>query len=171
MGCHTWFSVPYETDKEKIIKFAQLWLDNSIWVSDGHRKMYQYAIDNKLEEPICEIAAIENDCRSENWILYKGISDYSLEKYNKENNTEIQKYTKEASELNLESYSDEPRIGGYPDNIIHSYDEMVEFMKTGFINDEGKQFDFYYDKDRIQHILIEIKQFFINHPQGIITFG
>nr|QBM02707.1 hypothetical protein [uncultured archaeon] len=173
MGCHTWFSAPYETDKKKIINLAQEWLNKTEYISAGHRKMYQWAIDNELEEPVCELATFETECnRNENWILYKDIRNFSVEKYNKENGTSYYKYDTFFDKNNvLESYSDEPRIGGYPDDIIHSYDEMVEFMKTGYTDKEGKHFDFHLDEDRKEMVMNGIKTFFTNHPQGIITFG
>lgn len=175
MGCHTWFSVPYKTDKNEIIKIAQDWLNNSDarFVTDGHRKMYQYAIDNELKEPILELAGIATDCNSFNeWILYKGIKDYSIEKYKEQHNIDIDPYDYEAMEqAGIENYSSEPRIGGYPDKIIKSYKEMVDFVKTGFTDEDGKHYDFRYDEDRKETFMKGIKQFFTNHPQGIITFG
>lgn len=173
MGCHTWFSVPYKTDKKEIIELAQNWLNKTDYISIGHRKMYQWAIDNEVKEPICELASFQTDCNIQlDWTLYKDIYDYSLEKYNKKNKVNIKKYSEEANKLTeIESYSDEPRIGGYPDKIIHSYDEMIDFMKTGYTNEEGTHHDFYIDDNRKEMVMNGIKQFFINHPNGIITFG
>jgi hypothetical protein len=48
---------------------------------------------------------------------------------------------------------------------------MVEFMKTGHIDEDGNNYQFYYDENRIEKVMDGIKQFFINHPEGIITFG
>lgn len=173
MGCHTWFSVPYKTDKKEIIELAQKWLDKTDYISPGHRKMYQWVIDNEIEEPICELASFETDCnRQSDWTLYKDIYDYTLEKYNRENKVNIQKYSEEAIKLtDIESYSDEPRIGGYPNKVIHSYDEMIDFMKVGYTNEEGEHYEFYIDENRKKMVMNGIKQFFINHPNGIITFG
>lgn len=175
MGCHTWFSVPYKTDKREIIEIAQEYVFTTKYITKGHKKMYQFAIDNELIEPVCELASIETDCvhrENSEWILYKDIRDYSVEEYNKKHGTNYHKYDKFFNENDvIESYSDEPRIGGYPDKIIHSYDEMVEFMKTGFNNEGGQHYDFYFDEDRIEKAMEGIKQFFVNHPSGIITFG
>ncbi len=173
MGCHTWFSVPYKTDKEEIIKLAQEFLNKSEYMSLGHKQMYQWAIDNKIEEPVCELASFEIDCnRQGEWSLYKDVKDFSIEKHNEKSGLSIDKYDYDACEkAGIESYSDEPRIGGYPDRIIRSYDDMIDFMSTGFTDDSGKHYDFYYDKERKEDFMSGIKQFFINHPQGIITFG
>jgi hypothetical protein len=67
--------------------------------------------------------------------------------------------------------TDEPRIGGYPDTIIKSADEMFKAMETGLINWEGKHFNFYWDKEREDYIRNNITEFFKNHPDGIIEFG
>ncbi len=64
-----------------------------------------------------------------------------------------------------------PRISGYPDKVIHSYEEMVMFMNTGFVDEEGKQHDFYWQPERYDFIMAGINRFFTNHPDGIITFG
>ncbi len=173
MGCHTWFSVPYKTDKKEIIEIAQNWLNKSDHVSIGHKKMYQWAIDNEIEEPVCELASFETDTNhKDGWLLYKDIDKYSKEKYNNLHGTNIDFHDSEAWKgINIELYSNEPRIGGYPDTIIKSYDQMVEFIKTGFTNAEGTHFDFRYEQDRKEHFMYGIETFFINHPNGIITFG
>lgn len=173
MGCHTWFSVPYKTDKKEIIEFAQNFLDNDEHMTDGYKEMYQFAIDNGLEEPICELAEIPTRCsQSMNWILYKDVTDFSLENYNKLHSTNYDKYDDFFGDNDiLESYSNEPRIGGYPDNIIRSYDEMVDFMTSGFVGVDGKKHEFRLDLDRKDRVMKGIKTFFTNHPLGIITFG
>ena len=174
MGCHTWFSVPYSADKEEIVELAQKYLDNLKGSSIGHKKMYQYAIDNLLEEPILELAEYSVDgCHSENWTVYVDIKKWSLLQYNKSNGTNYDSIFDEAvhNKIPLEYYSDEPRIGGYPDKVIRSYDEMVDFMKTGFTDEEGVRHDFYYDEDRKENFMNGIKTFFEKHPKGIITFG
>lgn len=175
MGCHTWFSVPYKTDKEEILKLAQHWLNKADHVSVGHKKMYQYAIENEIIEPVCELASYETDSSHDvetEWILYKDIKNYSIEKYNLENDTTIDKYDDEAcKKANIEYYSNEPRIGGYPDVIVKSYKEMVKFMETGFTDAEGKHHAFRYEENRKEAFMEGIKKFFINHPKGIISFG
>jgi len=44
-----------------------------------------------------------------------------------------------------ENDSDEPRIGGYPDTIIRSADEMFKAMQTGLTNWENKHFHFRFE--------------------------
>ena len=67
--------------------------------------------------------------------------------------------------------TDEPRIGGYPDTIIKSADEMFKAIETGLVNWEEKHFNFYWDKDREDYIRKNIVDFFNAHPDGIIEFG
>jgi hypothetical protein len=177
MGCHTWFSVPYvKNDKAKVIELAQEFVNTSPYLTADHKKMYQYAIDAELHDVIKELATSLGDGKDygEPWTLYLDITDYSLMEYNKLNGTNYKsKYDKEVYEkIDLESYSDEPRIGGYPEHIIiRTYDQMVEFMKTGFDDKEGKHYNFYYDESRKENFMEGIRTFFYRHPDGIITFG
>ena len=84
MGCHTWFSVPYITDKNEIIAQAQLTLDNWKGLDANTRKMYQYAIDSELCEPVCDLAGTSFSLNyyDDSWVLYLDIKEYSLLKYN-----------------------------------------------------------------------------------------
>jgi len=70
-----------------------------------------------------------------------------------------------------ENDSDEPRIGGYPDTIIRSADEMFKAMQTGLTNWENKHFHFRWEKEREEHIKNHIITFFQKYPDGIIEFG
>ena len=184
MGCHTWFSVPVVTDKKKILELAQEWLSNDKHISESSKQMYQYAIDNELITPCLELACntynennIEyNDLSivfDNKWILFKDVKDNSLCEYNKKNGTNYTSVYDDNvyNKIELECYSNEPRIGGYPDKIIESYQDMVDFMKTGFTDEDGKKYDFYYEEDRYNIFMNGIKLFFERHPKGVITFG
>ena len=201
MGCHTWFSVPFLTDKKEIIKLAQKYINSEKYLSSSAKKMFQYAIDNELVDPCCQLACISpnkpgiSQKDNNSWSLYLDIQDFSLLKYNEKNNTNIKRYSDEFHKLKLETYSDEPRIGGYPDIIIKSYEEMCSFISTGYdginYDENDKEIPFHYDfyfsgeidwkngeksnlgvnQEYRDKILNDIKQFFINHPKGIITFG
>lgn len=175
MGCHTWFSVPYKTDKKEIITLAQEWLNKAGHISEGHKKMYQWAIDNEVPEPVCELASFDVDGNGnidpKEWIIYKGVTCLAAENYNKEHGTSIETYNyTEIDKLDIERYSNEPRISGYPDRVIRSYDDLVNFMSTGFDNEYGHH-DFIIDEDRKERVMEGIKTFFIKHPKGVITFG
>jgi hypothetical protein len=170
MGCHTWFSVPLEKNKDSIIKEAQKNLD-TFSLSDDNKKMYQYAIDNELMDVCCDLGYPEYsfyDC-----IIYQDIREYSLKEYNRENGTtyDSEYHDDVFNKIELESYSNEPRISGYPERVIRSYDDMVDFMSTGFDDDKGNHHNFYYDEDRKETFMEGIKIFFEKHSEGIITFG
>lgn len=174
MGCHTWFKIPILTDKSEILKVAQESLDNWVkekWVTDSERQMYQYAIDNELITPVCSLAAslLEGSEEKDNeWIIYKDPSKVSIERYNKEHGTSFE-YSHELpveDKKLIEFYPDCPRIGGYPETIITNYEEMVKFVKSGY-TDENKEHYTFSDAEDLSHI----KEFFIKHPDGIITFG
>jgi len=174
MGCHIWFSVPYKTDKDEIAEIAQSYLNETEYLSESNKEMYQYAIDCRLIDPVCELAINALHCsRHDEWVIYKDAIEYNIEKYNEEHRTSIHRYDSDAIyKAGIETYSDEPRIGGYPENIIRSYEEMMEFMSTGFDSDDGDvHYDFYYEEDRFDFIQKNIKKFFDTHPNGIITFG
>ena len=180
MGCHTWFYVPFLSDKEEIIKAAKEYLvKNKKYLTDDYMKMYEGAINNEIEEVISDLASELLNCSREfPWELYMGIEDYSLLVYNQTHGTSYTRFGDDYAKIqelekegHVESYSDEPRIGGYPENQIKSFDEMIAFMKEGFTDDKGKHFDFYYDEDRIEKVMENIKTFFEKHPKGLITFG
>ena len=111
-----------------------------------------------------------NGSRHKNWVLYKFVNEYSLDKYNGENKTNYTSWNL-PKDVILESYSDEPRIPCYPEKVIHSYNELLEFVRTGYTDEEGKHYEFYYDENRYDTFMPQIEQFFKNHPDGIIDFG
>ena len=66
---------------------------------------------------------------------------------------------------------DAPRIGGYPDTIITSAEEMFKAMETGLVDFEGELFDFYWHEEDDKYIRDNITEFFKTYPDGIIQFG
>lgn len=180
MGCHTWFKVPLGVTKEEIIKKAKDYLDSddSSWMHESTKIMYRFAVDKELCEPCCNLAYPEY--LNIDWIIYIDPTDLALLKYNEQHGTNYDsRYSKVKTDkgdvyisdfANLESYSNEPRIQGYPDKIVRSYDEMLEFMKIGFTNEEGKHYNFYYDESRYDYFMNGIKTFFEKHTDGIIYF-
>ena len=187
MGCHTWFYVPYENNKELTIQKAQEWLNSkeADYIDDDHRKMYQYAINAQLCNVCCKLAYLYPlSCINIGWQIYIKIDQHVLNKYNEEHNTNYESLYSTIEDKDLyellssELYGDCPRIGGYPENIIKSYDEMVEFINTGYTDEDGEHYDFYHadevlieDKEALDRVLKVIKEFFTKHPQGVITFG
>ena len=150
MGCHTWYKIPAKITKEQIIEFAKKEIEKE-WYSEDYRKMYQYAIDNDLCDVCCDLAmcnAAAHYHPSEGWKLY----------------------------LNLD-FGNNPRVGGYPDRIIHSYQEMCEFVKEGYTDEDGKHHIFYNcnsmitDNATLEDAMETPRRFFEQYPDGIVTFG
>ena len=48
---------------------------------------------------------------------------------------------------------------------------MVDFMYSGYVDKDGKKYDFRLDLDRKERVMEGMKTFFANHPLGVITFG
>lgn len=67
--------------------------------------------------------------------------------------------------------SDEPRIGGYPETIIRSAEEMFKAMETGLTGSNGKHYNFFVEPGREKIIKDHINTFFQKYPDGIIEFG
>ena len=155
MGCHTWYRIPLVKGKENIQQYVRQKIDAD--------KKQEWWNDKCEEEAVLTIKAITDldENMDENSAILLG-AYYNIEFINKE----------PAIYINAYAYDiDEPRVGGYPDTIIKSADEMFKAMKTGLINWEGKHFSFYWDKDREDYIRKNIVDFFNAHPDGIIEFG
>ncbi len=149
MSCHTLYLKDALNGKDEVLKYAQQYLDTCEKYSLSFKQMLQYAINNGLREPIYDLITNEFDfIHPTEWIVYKG--------------------------TDVTYWADEPRIAGYPENIITSYYEMIEFIKNGFIDENNYHYAFYYwDNSEIhkQKVLEQIKQFFVDNPGGIIVFG
>jgi hypothetical protein len=155
MGCHTWYRKPIVKGKENVQKYLIQEIENQ-------RKEHWWNKECEDEVPM-RLQAIENldenmDDDQYSWVTV---------------NSSIRFINGEPQILvSADGFdTDEPRIGGYPDTIIKSTDEMFKAMETGLLNWEGKHFNFYWDKDREQYIRNNILEFFKAHPDGIIEFG
>ena len=149
MGCHTWYRKLVTNNQNEIVKRVR----DVIAVS----KYYDWYEFTDLKD------LFESD---EEWL--QEIAEYvygSLDNLIQVNG--VFGIYKSANGYD----TDEPRIGGYPDTIIKSADEMFKAMENGLVNWEGKHFNFYWDKDREDYIRKNIVDFFNAHPDGIIKFG
>ena len=155
MGCHTWYRKPLVKGKENVQKYLRERIDDmrkKHWWNEEHEKEAILSIkainllDENMDEELEEFLVLDDYLKFINGepIIFVEANDYD---------------------------TDEPRIGGYPDTIIKSADEMFNAMETGLVNFEGKHFNFYWDKDREQYIRENIVNFFNRHPDGIIEFG
>ena len=150
MGCHTWYKVPVAKGRDAVtvkIRENLSELRSKDWWNDECEK----------EAKECERALKEWDTE----LLEEYITNYYF-------------YVIKGVPMLFKHYendTDEPRIGGYSENVITSEDEMLEFIKTGFTREDGKHFDFHIEEERRDRIFRHIKDFFKKHPDGIITFG
>lgn len=154
MGCHTWFRKPLAKGADNVKKYLLQEIETC-------RQKDWWNEECEAEVPI-RIQAIENmsEDMDENLQEYLGINYYV---------TFI-----DGEPIIFTSYendNDEPRIGGYPDTIIRSADQMFKAMETGLTNWEGKHFHFRWEKEREDHIKNHIITFFQKYPDGIIEFG
>jgi hypothetical protein len=155
MGCHTWYKRPLVKGKENVQKYLREKIDimrKKDWWDDGCEKEAILSLnaigvlDENMDEELKDLLTLDNHLEFINSepTIFVGANGYDI---------------------------DEPRIGGYPDTIIKSADEMFEVMETGLVNWEGKHFNFYWDKERDDYIRNNIIEFFKNNPDGIIRFG
>ncbi len=149
MGCHTWYRKLVTNNQEQIIKKVK-----DIIAVSNHYFWYEFTdlkdLFDSEEEWIVEITDhvynnLDGLLRVNGVFgIYESASDFQ---------------------------TDEPRVGGYPDTIIKSADEMFKAMETGLTNVKNKHCNFYWNKDREDYIRNNIKEFFEHHPDGIIEFG
>lgn len=151
MGCHTWYFIPKHTGidnvRKHILERIEITKQKDYW-------------DNECEQELTTLLPDLDslDFDSDIWWCYLDTNEF----FSIVNNIP-------GIYIKYPDDPDEPRIGGYPDNIITSAEEMFEFMRTGFTRDDGLHFDFFIkDEDLIKK---HIETFFNLHPDGIIEFG
>ena len=155
MGCHTWYRKPLVNGKENVQQYLREKIDamrkKDWWNEECEKEAILSlkaieALDENMDEELKEFLTLGDQLKFINGepIIFVEANNYD---------------------------TDEPRIGGYPEIIIKSADEMFKAMETGLINSEGKHFNFYLDKERENYIRNNIIKFFDKHPDGIIEFG
>jgi hypothetical protein len=154
MGCHTWYRKPLVKGKENVQKYLREkintmrkkdWWDDECEQEAINSLIAINQLDENMIEELLDAVCLDDHLRfiDGNPVIFIG----------------------------YENDPDEPRIGGYPDTIIKSADEMFKAMETGLINWEGKHFNFHIDKGREEYIKKDIITFFEKYPDGIIEFG
>lgn len=180
MGCHTWFSVPFITDKEKIKEDALTEVNRTEYpYSDQLKKMYTYAINEDLDEIISELAIHKyhdaGHCSELDGMIYMDASDYELYQYNLKNGTTLHKYKnhKEVNALMLDGWHDCFRCSGYPTTVLRSYDEVLKFIdEYEFLCDDGvTRIKCSVYKTDTYDGLARTKEFFDKYPNGVVRFG
>ena len=155
MGCHTWYRKPLVKGKENVQKYLtdkiEVLRKKDWWNKECEQEALVSlvaieALDESMDEELLDDVCLDNHLI---FIDNEPVIFVSADGYD----------------------TDEPRIGGYPDTIIKSSDEMFKAIETGLINWEGKLFNFYLDKEREGFIRKNITEFFKNHPDGVIEFG
>ena len=154
MGCHTWFKKPLIKGKENIQHYLKKEID-TLRTKDWWDKNCEAEVPTRLE-------AIENISED---------MDEDLKYYLGVNNSVTFVDGEPIIFVSYEDDNNEPRIGGYPEQIIKSADEMFKVMETGLTNSEGKHYHFRWEPEREDYIRNHIKTFFEKYPDGIIEFG
>ena len=155
MGCHTWYRKPLVKGKENVQKYLiekinsmrkKDWWNDECEIDALISLNAIEQLDENMSEELLDSVCLDDHLRiiDNEFVIFVRANGYDI---------------------------DEPRIGGYPDNIVRSADEMFKLMKIGLINWEGKHCNFYWDKDREEYIRTNITNFFNSHPDGIIEFG
>jgi hypothetical protein len=149
MGCHTWYKKLVTNNQDEVVKKVK----DAIIVS-RYYNWYEFTSLTDLFE--------SNECWEQEIAEYVYDSVNDLIKVNG-----VFGIYKSANGYD----ADEPRIGGYPDTIIKSAEEMFAAMEYGLIGWQGLHYNFYFSKDREEYIKKNIVDFFNAHPDGIIKFG
>jgi hypothetical protein len=152
MGCHTWFKLPVITGKEEVKKHILKIIDK--------QRNEEWWDDTVEAQALMDIEYL-NQFNYEDMVWYTYNENLSFRVVNGVPGLYTSYYDD----------SDEPRIGGYPEAIATSYEEMMGFMESGLKGEDGRHYDFYIEDDRRDRIINHIKTFFEKHPDGIITFG
>lgn len=153
MGCHTWYRKPLVKGKENV----QAYLRDEI---ERYRKEKWWDEECEKDVPL-RLMSIENmneaDIENDEFLTIDSDIRY------------VQ--GEPVIFVEYENDSDEPRIGGYPEVIITSAEQMFEAMETGLTGWRGEHCHFYWEKDREDFIHNLIVEFFQKYPDGIIEFG
>jgi hypothetical protein len=149
MGCHTHYEKLVTKNQEEIIKKIK----DVISVSESYNWYEFITMENLFHN-------------NEEWL--EEIADYVYDSINGLIEVDgVFSIYESTNRFNI----NEPRIGGFPDTIIKSSDEMFKAMKTGLVGFEGKIFNFSWDEEDDNYIRKNIIDFFKTHPDGIIRFG
>lgn len=169
MGCHTWFhkkiNVSYEEARDSLVKkyksnieLTQKWIDNP---NDDEYvdmlKYYEYYTIEYLTEQN------EIDRRKLRMVESGYCKEAVMRKY--DNNTidkfNVYHYIKNVGMFVDCEYHNLFRIPGYPEDMLFSLEETIEFIKI------NKNFIYWYANDWEKRL----NEFWEKYPDGMITFG
>jgi hypothetical protein len=166
MGCHTWFykkikgptkaeaAGKVEEAFQKEVKFLQRLIDDRESIDQDLLEAYPEWTAEFAQEKILfwneQIGKIQSGFFTEDWIFERYL----------EMNMSIQSYIpgKGWYDSTDELPHDLFRHGGYPDDTLHSLEETLTYIK------KNKCTTYEYTEE-------SLKEFWNNHPEGMINFG
>jgi hypothetical protein len=178
--------------KENIITFAQSLLDSDIGISDDLKKMYQYAIDNKLHDSIMELITkhciydfrkIFRKSQEQEWEIYEWcelilentILKTPLKQKHFSSYREFYEHIEFIKKHIFINFLISPSTIGlfkskYP-ICINDENELNDCLKS-FVNDKGRhrEDNHYKCYKEIEEMLVFVKYVFENVPNVIVTF-
>lgn len=171
MGCHTWFyrkiEVSYEETKTSLvksltenIKVCQEWIDNP------NGKDYLEIKDFYPEWTIGFLwEQVDIDKRKLS-IIEKGLcKEAVMNKYN--SGLGVTRYIKGKGHYQSLDFCDIFRIGNYPEDILFSFDETMDFIERNKEN----IYHYYYNEVQKKDYVQQLKDYWNEYPDGMIIFG
>lgn len=152
MGCHTWFykkvDRTIEEAREKVIK--QFNDDIEFWENALIQDDYEVPYGFTREDVRNLIKVRHRQIR----IIEKGLCDKAVYK----RQPELSRFYLGNLYIEAEGYHDLFRIGGYPEDVLTSYEQCVKFIEGAGCS----TYELTYKR---------LKEFWNEHPDGIIEFG
>jgi len=155
MGCHTWFykkvdyNIPIEKAREKFIDNLNLSKEfiPENCITEDDLKFWENLHDRQIEK----VKKGKADCA----VLERLILFFE--------NKELYFIRNLGWFVDHDAYHDVFRIGGYPKDILTSYDETIKF-----INDNKTKINF---NKSFEETLDILKEYWYTNPNGVIDFG
>lgn len=183
MGCHTWFYIPIEfeiTEKEVLDQYRKTaeWsytlavkelklrgvnfvYDTEVYdelaISNKHVERLRYTWTDSSIDDIKEHMKVHLDSYY-SLDTPEGIQD-AYNSYEFDDGI-IRYYNGKFYEHTKDSPYDLFRVGNYPEIVLTSYVDAIEYIKS--LDDKVIVYDFTYEK---------LQEFFNTYPEGIIDFG
>lgn len=152
MGCHTWCYIPENITEEQVRESAQKYLNFWILRWKMHLNNKDYRFFTK-EEIIKLVATYERFMIFFDKRLFKIKTLYE----NFQLGDELRRYRDNKFYIEEDTH-DIFRVGNYPEDILYSVEETLEFCKTR-------------DKELTTEEYKKVDDFFTKYPEGIILFG
>lgn len=171
MGCHTWFFKRADPQPtwEEVKNFKLDYIDRSI-------ELHQQMIDGTLDPDMAEAYPEWNKECGERYIPIYERMRRMVEKdlcklavcHGYSYNDNLTHFSNEKEVFYYEDNTlphDLFRIGGYPDDLLFSFEETLDFIER-----YNKKYDYEVKFDRLDGMQ-RLKDFWNEHPDGMIHFG